>query len=441
MFVSRTIADHLEDSAWIARMFEEGNRLRAAGNVFDYTIGNPDAEPPSEVVEALRRIAGDGRSSHRYMSNAGFPQVRGRVAQELAAETGLEFEAGDVIMTVGASGACNVILKAILDPGDEVIVLSPYFPDYPHYVTNHGGRVVVVETRADFLPDAGRIAAAIGTRTRAVILNTPNNPTGRVYPARVLREISQVLAAATHPVLAISDEPYKPIVFDGQIQPEVAAYLRDTAICSSWSKRQGLSGERIGYLALSPRLIGRMQLRKACTFANRVLGFINAPALWQLVELKAAAALCDVGLYEERRNFLQKELMRIGYDCARPEGTFYLFPRTPIADDSAFVGLLAREGVLALPGKAFGCAGHMRLSLTLPVETMRKSLAGFEEALRAAARREEPLTSAPAAGERARKDRLIQIRVPDEETTRVRRCAPARKAAAGKIYRPGEYQD
>jgi aspartate aminotransferase len=362
-------------------MFEEGARLkreRGPENVFDFTLGNPEVEPPEQVLSALRRVLeGARRGAHGYMPNAGFPEVREVIAAQLRTGTGLPFTADDVLMTVGSSGACNVILKSILDPGDEVIVLMPCFSEYPFYVQNHAGRMVPVETGEDFLPDIERISAAITDRTRAILLNTPNNPTGRVYSHDVLRELESMLRSVGRPILVISDEPYKRLVFGGRAQPEVAAILTHTAICNSWSKSQAISGERIGYLALSPNLPDLAQLRGACTFANRILGFINAPAIWQWVEAEAHQAAVDVGAYERKRDLLCDGLARIGYEARKPEGTFYVFMKTPIPDDIAFVRLLASEGVLGVPGAGFGRAGYMRLSLTAPLEAIKGALPAF----------------------------------------------------------------
>jgi aspartate aminotransferase len=256
-------------------------------------------------------------------------------------------------MTVGSAGACNVILKSILDPGDEVIMLAPYFAEYQFYISNHGGRMVVVDTDATFLPDVERIGAAITPRTRAILLNTPNNPTGRVYPESVLRDLDGLLARTGQPIIVISDEPYKSFVYDGRRQTEVASCIANTVICNSWSKSLGLPGERIGYLALSPQLPDAAALRGACAFANRILGFVNAPAIWQWVMLEAADEMVDIAPYERRRNLLCDALEAIGYEVRRPEGAFYLFLKTPIPDDVAFTRRLAEEGVLAVPGTGF----------------------------------------------------------------------------------------
>lgn len=365
-------------------MFEEGARLRrerGADAIFDFSIGNPDVEPPPAVLDALRRVVASNRpGSHGYMPNAGYPEIRETVATKLRRETGLNFTADDVFMTVGSAGACNVILKSILDPGDEVIVLVPCFSEYQFYIANHGGCMVPVETDATFLPDVERIAAAITPRTRAIILNTPNNPTGRVYPESVLRDLERLLADAGQPITVISDEPYKSFVYDGQRQPEVASFLTNTVICNSWSKSLGLPGERIGYLALSPNLADAVQLRRACAFTNRILGFINAPAIWQWVLLESVEAAIDVTGYETKRNVLCDALQSVGYEVKRPEGSFYIFLKTPIADDIAFAKRLADEGVLAVPGTGFGRSGYIRLSLTIPLERIQKSISGFQRA-------------------------------------------------------------
>jgi aspartate aminotransferase len=384
MPVAKTIARQIENASWIRRMFEEGVRLkreRGADAVFDFSLGNPDVEPPPAVVDALRRIVNRNLpGSHGYMPNPGYTEVREAVAGKLSRETGLAFTAEDVFMTIGSAGACNVILKSILDPGDEVIVLMPFFPEYQFYIANHGGRMVAVETDETFLPDVERIAAAITPRTRAILLNTPNNPTGRVYPEGVLRDLQAFLARCGQPITVISDEPYKSFVYDGQRQAEVASFLANTAICNSWSKSLGLPGERIGYLALSPQLDDAANLRAACAFSNRTLGFINAPAIWQRVMLETLDETVDAAPYEHKRNVLCDALEAIGYEVRRPEGAFYIFLKTPIPDDIAFTRLLAKEGVLAVPGTGFGRSGYIRLSLTIPLERIEKSIGGFERA-------------------------------------------------------------
>ncbi len=383
MTISRAIAEQMKRGSWIRRMFETGVQLReerGAENVFDFSIGNPDVEPPAAVIAALRRIVAENRPhSHGYMPNAGYPEVRAAVAGRLAARTGVAFTGADLLMTNGAAGAINTVLKAILDPGDEVMVLCPYFPEYRSYIENHGGRMVTVETGEDFQPDAERIAAAITPRTRALILNSPNNPTGVIYGEAVLREINAVLP---EPVLVICDEPYRTLTFDGACTPEAARIFDRVAIAWSWSKAMAIPGERIGYLAISPHLKGAAQLRSACTVAHRILGYINAPAIWQRVVGAVPDATVDIAHYQTRRDLLCDALTGMGYHAPRPQGSFYVFPKTPIADDVEFIGRLQEEGILAVPGIGFGRAGYMRLSLTLPLAMIERSLAGFERAIR-----------------------------------------------------------
>lgn len=384
MSVSQAIAGQLERASWIRRMFEIGlelRRMRGPENVFDFSLGNPEVEPPAAVIETLRRLAGEDRPhAHGYMPNAGFPDVRARIAARLETRTGIGFSGEDIIMTTGAAGAINVVLKAILDPGDEVLVLNPYFPEYRFYIENHGGRVVPVETGECFDPDPATIARAITPRTKAIILNSPNNPTGRVYSADVLRELNGLIR---EPMLAISDEPYRPLVYDGKKAPETLASIERAVLAWSWSKAMAISGERIGYLAISPRLAEAAALRNACTFCNRILGYINAPALWQRVVAEAPEVTVDVGHYQAKRDLLCDALNAMGYCAPRPEGAFYVFPKTPIADDLGFIRQLQEEGILAVPGTGFGRGGYMRLSLTITKEEIERSLAGFERAMRA----------------------------------------------------------
>jgi aspartate aminotransferase len=381
--ISRSIASQMERSSWIRQMFEIGIRLRrerGTGNVFDFSLGNPDVEPPPAVLEALLRVAASARPhSHGYMPNAGFPEVRASIASGLAARTGVPFGADDIIMTNGAAGALNTVLKSILDPGDEVIVLSPYFPEYRFYIENHGGRMVTVETDDRFQPDIARIAAAITGRTKALILNSPNNPTGAVYGAGILRELNGIIR---DPVLVISDEPYRPLVFDGLQAPEIASIIERLVVTWSWSKAMAIPGERIGYLAIPPHLAEARPLRNACTFANRILGYINAPAIWQRVVAEVPDATVDVRQYQEKRDILCAALTGMGYDAPRPQGSYYVFPKTPIPDDVAFIRILQEEGILAVPGVGFGRSGYMRLSLTISRPDMDRSLAGFERAIR-----------------------------------------------------------
>jgi aspartate aminotransferase len=385
MIVSRAVTDNLTKASWIRRMFEEGARLkqeRGADKVFDFTLGNPEIEPPPAVLATARRLLEPDAPPHlhAYMPNAGHPRVREAVARRVSAATGLPYTANHVLMTVGAGAALNTVLKALLDPGDEVITVAPFFAEYVFYVENHGGRLVVVPPTADLTPDVAAIEAAITPRTRAVLLNSPNNPSGVIYPASTFIELEAALNRAARPIVLVSDEPYRALVFDDVVVPEVPPLVTRAVIATSWSKSLAIPGERIGYLAFSPRMPEAAELFEACTFTSRVLGYVNAPALWQHVVAEVGDQVIDVAPYREKRDLMYEGLTRIGYECVKPRGAFYVFPRTPIPDDVAFVRMLADEGVLTVPGSGFGMKGHIRISLTVEKETVVRALPGFERA-------------------------------------------------------------
>jgi aspartate aminotransferase len=382
--ISRAVSENLTRASWIRRMFEEGTRLkqeRGADKVFDFTLGNPEVEPPPAVLAAARRVLeSDARHLHAYMPNAGHPHVRAAVAGRLAAATGLPYTANHVLMTVGAGAALNAVLKALLDPGDEVLTVAPFFAEYVFYAENHGGRLIVVPPKGDLTPDVAALEAAITPRTRAILVNSPNNPSGVIYPAAVFMQLEAMLGRADRPIVLISDEPYRALVFDDVMPPEVPTLVTRSIVATSWSKSLAIPGERIGYLAFSPRMPEAGELFEACTFTSRVLGFVNAPALWQWVVAEVGDQVIDVTPYREKRDLMYRGLTRIGYQCVKPQGAFYVFPRTPIDDDVAFVRLLAEEGVLVVPGSGFGMPGHIRISLTVERDTVVRALPGFERA-------------------------------------------------------------
>jgi aspartate aminotransferase len=386
--ISRSVLDNLDRAAWVRRMFEEGAQLkreRGADKVFDFALGNPEIEPPPAVLAAATRaLQSNELHRHAYMPNAGHPTVRAAIAERLSRATGLAYTADHIVMTAGAGAALNLVLKSLLNPGDEVITVAPFFFDYLYYVENYGGKLVVVPPRADLTPDAAKIEMAITPRTKAILVNSPNNPSGVVYPAATFLAIEVLLARLAQPIALISDEPYKALVFDGVAVPEVATLVTRSIVATSWSKSLALAGERIGYLAISPRMPEAAELFAACTFTNRVLGFVNAPALWQRVVAEVGDLAIDVTHYREKRDLMYDGLVRIGYQCTKPQGTFYLFPRTPIADDVAFVALLAQESVLTVPGTGFGMPGHMRISLAVDRDIVTRALPSFERAYRKA---------------------------------------------------------
>ncbi len=411
MSVSRSVTEAIAHASWIRRMFEEGLRLKAErgeDNVFDFSLGNPDLEPPPALLSALRRVVDENRPrSHAYMPNAGYPEVRAEIARRYREATGLAYTAEHVIMTVGAAGALNAVLKALLDPGDEVLLLAPWFAEYQFYVTNHGGRVVVVETDEACQPVVERIVAAITPRSRALILNSPNNPSGVVYPAAFYAALEERLAALGQPLTVLSDEPYRALAFRGVEVPSVPRFLTRAVVCDSWSKALAIPGERVGCIAISPRMADAAELFAASVFTNRILGFVNAPAIWQWTIGAVGGLHVDASQYERRCGRVAGALAEMGYEVVRPQGGFYVFPRTPIADELAFIELLKEEGILAVPGRGFGRPGYMRLSLTLPDAAIERALPGFARALQKAKH-----AAAPAP------EREAQGRLPHGEGTR-----------------------
>lgn len=359
-------------ASWIRKMFTEGLRLKqelGAENVSDLSLGNPVLEPPPAVGERLRELAlVQGGGWHRYMPNAGYPSTRAAVAARLERHTGVPYTGDHVVMTVGAGGALNVALKAIVDPGDEVICITPYFVEYRFYISNHAAKPVLVPTDKRFRPDPAAIEAAVTPRTRAVIINSPNNPTGVVYSAADLDALASVLGRAAarndRPVYLISDEPYRAIAYDGVEVPWPVKHYRDTIHITSFSKDLAMPGERIGYVAVNPACVGASDLCSAFTFTNRTLGFVNAPALQQRLIEGLLDVQVDLSGYEAKRAVLLEALDAAGYPVVKPEGAFYIFPAVPDPelDDVEFVGLCLQERLLVVPGSGFGCPGHFRIS-------------------------------------------------------------------------------
>ena len=375
----------MEEGGWIRRMFEVGIGLKAEygeDKVFDLSLGNPVLEPPERFNEELRRLAANPVAGmHRYMPNAGYAETRAAVAETLRGETGLAFAGGDVVMSCGAAGAINVVLRATLDPGDEVIILAPYFGEYVYYVDNHNGRAVIARTTGDFRLDLGAIEAAVTARTRGVIINSPNNPSGVVYGAGEIRELGELLrrkgAELNREIYIISDEPYRRLIYDGLTYPQVFPHYERTIVVNSHAKDLGLPGERIGYIAVHPDYPGKTELVDGLIFCTRTLGFVNAPALMQHLVRGLQEASVEVGEYQRKRDFLYGGLTELGYSVVKPEGAFYLFPRSPLADDAAFVEVLQEWQVLAVPGRGFGVPGHFRLSYCVEDWVLAGALEGL----------------------------------------------------------------
>jgi aspartate aminotransferase len=389
MTVARKIEEIMTRSSWIRKMFEEGARLKAehgAENVFDFSLGNPNVPPPEKFNQVLiEAVTSCGLGDHCYMPQCGFPQVCGSISEYLSQEQQVEMSADEVVMTCGAAGALNVILKAILDPGDEVITPVPCFVEYRFYADNHGGVVRPVATQPDFTLDLDAIAAAIGEKTKAVLINSPNNPTGQIYSEESLHELGRVLTEKSrdlgHTLYLISDEPYRKIVFDGVQVPSIFAAYNDSIIATSYSKDISIPGERIGFAAVNPRASHKESLLGGMALTNRILGYVNAPALMQRVVSCLQGMSVDISEYLRKRDLLCDGLAAAGYEFVKPPGTFYLFPRTPIEDDVAFVRELQEELILVVPGSGFGGPGHFRIAFCVEDRTITRALPGFHRVM------------------------------------------------------------
>lgn len=381
--ISKQVNNDVQNASWIRAMFEEGERLRqihGEDKVFDFSLGNPDYEPPVAVREEMKRLL-DIPGIHKYTNNAGYPDVRARVAAQLKKETGLPFEAGHIIMTCGAAGGLNVVLKTILNPQEEVILFSPYFVEYGFYIQNHGGRSVVVPTGTDFMPNPEALAKAITPATKAIILNSPNNPTGVIYPPDMLEQMATVLEQKEKEldtsILVISDEPYSKLVYEGAEVPNLMNFFKHCAVVNSFSKSLALPGERIGYIAVSPRIEHMEELMGGLTFANRTLGFVNAPSLFQKLAGACLDETPDTTVYQRRRDLLYNHLSSLGFECVKPQGAFYLFPKSPIADDVEFVRQALKYNLLVVPGRGFACPGYFRLAYCVDEKIIINSFPAF----------------------------------------------------------------
>lgn len=396
MIISKKMAASAAGASMVRKMFEEGAKLKArlgADKVYDFSIGNPDVPPPPAFGETLIRLIKEDRPGiHGYMPNAGWPLVREKVAAMLTREQGQylqnPFTADHVLMTVGAAGALNIIFKAILDPGDEIITPRPYFVEYNYYADNHGGRIVAADTGPGFRLDLEAIAAKISPATRAVLINSPHNPTGVIYQVEELAALGELLGEASRrngrPIFLISDEPYRKLVYGGAFVPSVFPAYPYSLIGNSFSKDLSLPGERIGYAAINPDMPDSQPLFDALSMANRILGFVSAPSLMQLAVAELPGLTVDISLYEQRRDMFVNGLLQLGYELTVPSGAFYLFPKSPIEDDAAFVDMLKEENILTVPGRGFAQPGFFRICYCVPSTTIQNSLPGFGRALKKA---------------------------------------------------------
>ncbi len=387
MAISEKVRNALEGASWVRRMFEEGEELKKVygeENVFDFSLGNPNLEPPASLKKALKALADEPIAGmHRYMPNNGYIETRRAIAQYIAEESGLPFEEKHIVMTVGAAGGLNVVFKALLDDDDEVIVPSPYFMEFKFYIENSGGRIRLVDTHDDFSLNLNEIEKALGDKTKAVLINSPNNPTGVVYRQESLQALGALLTEKSRQlkktIYLITDEAYRRIVFDQIKLPIPFQYYPHTLRVTSHSKDLSLPGERIGYIAVNPLCEEVDELMAAIVFANRTLGFVNAPALMQRLVAPLQRNSINIKVYEEKRDLLYHSLTSYGYQVVKPSGAFYLFPKAMIEDDVAFVRELQSKRILTVPGRGFGKPGYFRIAYAVEWSTIEKSLPGFRE--------------------------------------------------------------
>lgn len=390
MTIAADVQRHMEDSSWIRRMFELGialKRERGDDNVFDLSLGNPVAEPPPQFFDELRRFAeSPAPGAHRYMPNAGYVETRQAVADALSAETGLAYTADHVVMTVGAAAALNVIVRAVCNPGDQIAILTPFFGEYMFYILGRDAEPLVIGCGEDFLPDLAELEEKLSARTRLVILNSPNNPSGAIYPRAFVDSLGQLLERKSEQfgsdIFLVSDEPYRKIIYDDQQYPFPQQAYRRTITVTSHAKDLGLAGDRIGYLALHPEYENGAELLDAFIFCNRVLGFVNAPAIMQHLVRNLQDVTIDIADYQAKRDYLYGVLSEAGYRVRKPEGAFYMFPESPVADELELVDALQRHGVLVVPGRGFGMPGHFRISYCVQQRELEGAAPGFRAAIR-----------------------------------------------------------
>lgn len=389
MMTSRYIEEALTKASFIRKMFEQGIELKkkfGSENVFDFSLGNPDLDPPNEFFDiVLDFIQHPTKGAHGYMPNAGFPDVREAIAKKVTREQGTEVPSSHIIMTCGAAGGMNAIFKTILEPGDEVIVPKPCFVEYGFYINNHGGEMVLVDTTSDFNLDINAIAKAINQKTRAILINSPNNPTGRVYTESQIKSLGELLknAQGRKPIYLVSDEPYREIVYDGVTVPSIFHHYEYSIIATSFSKTLSIPGERIGYVAVNPAMPNADMLLAGLIFSNRILGFVNAPALMQRAVARLVDVTVNVEIYKNRRNIFFAGLTDAGYEVVKPEGAFYLFCKSPLENDVAFANHLLKYNILVVPGSGFAGAGYFRIAYCVDEKIIERALPAFKQALSA----------------------------------------------------------
>ncbi|NLW82781.1 MAG: pyridoxal phosphate-dependent aminotransferase [Desulfovibrionales bacterium] len=391
MVLSTQVDGYLAKASWIRRMFEAGIELKKQygdENVYDFSLGNPDLAPPQAVAQGLRDLAEEAGQpfAFGYMPNAGYPVVREQLAGVVSAEQETPVGPGQIVVTCGAAGGINALFRAVLEPKDEVLCPAPYFVEYGFYAENHQGRLRSVPSKPlTFALDLKALAGAITDRTRCVLINSPNNPTGRIYSAEELTELAEILRKASartgRPIFLVSDEPYRFLAYDGATVPAIFPLYENSVVVSSFSKNLALAGERVGYVAVNPAMADGDRLVAGVILANRILGFVNAPAVGQKLLVKALGHEVDASVYARRREAMAEVLREAGFQFSLPQGAFYFFPRIPKGgDDSAFVAELMQEQILAVPGSGFGYPGYFRLAFCVDEAVIRGSAPGFARA-------------------------------------------------------------
>ena len=387
--ISSKMRTMILNNSTIREMFEEGKRLASIygeENVFDFSIGNPNVEPPEEIKAIIKRIVDEERPNliHGYMNNSGYEDVREAIAHNLSKEYKLKLKYENIIMTCGAAGGLNIVLKSILEPEDEVIVFAPFFGEYINYVNNFNGIVKVISANTtNFQLNLEELKNQISKKTKAVIINSPNNPSGVIYSEETIKKLSKILREKqlefNKDIYIISDEPYREIIYDKNKVPCILNYYENSFIVYSYSKSLSLPGERIGYVVVNNNINTFKDVIASLNIANRILGFVNAPSLFQRVIKESLNLEVDTNIYKKNRDLLYNHLISIGFKCLKPDGAFYLFPKSPIEDDVKFCEDAKRFNILAVPGKTFGCKGYFRLSYCISYDKIKKSLKAFDE--------------------------------------------------------------
>lgn len=387
--LSTKMAACVKGSSAIRAMFEEGKKMAAiygAENVCDFSLGNPNLAPPNAVKEAMIDVLNEESPTfiHGYMNNSGYEDVRLAIAQSLNKKHGTAYTDENIIMTVGAAGGLNVILKCMINPGDQVVVFAPYFGEYNNYAANYDAEVVVVPPHApDFQPDLNAFEQLITAKTKAVIMNSPNNPTGVVYSQETIQAMADILRKKQKElsiaIYLLADEPYRELAYDGVSIPYVPDFYENTIVGYSWSKSLSLPGERIGYLAIPSCITEFEAMTAAANVATRILGFVNAPAIMQRAVMRCLDAEVDVNIYDRNRTAIYNGLVAAGFECVKPEGAFYLFVKSPIEDDAAFCAKAKEFQLLLVPGSAFACPGYVRIAYCVSYETIQTALPKFEQ--------------------------------------------------------------